>query len=144
HLTIRWFCFDIRCFCLDPVFVVFKFLAQAKYYIDKYMPRAGFDNDNFDIAMLDNSNPSFNDYLARIELLEEKTASINSRIAEIRQLKEEMRNAVYLVKDYEHKEKIIEKSGILAPPQMKQMILNQKVVLMNETQRYHGDNDLFS
>ncbi|EPZ35364.1 hypothetical protein O9G_000760, partial [Rozella allomycis CSF55] len=118
--------------------------SVPKYYIDKYMTRAGFNNDNFDIPVLDNNKPSINDYLARIELLEEKTARISNRITEIRQLKEEMRNAVYLVEDYEHKEKIIEEGGILfAHPQMKQMIFKQKVVVMNETQRFQGDRRIF-
>ncbi|RKP16089.1 hypothetical protein ROZALSC1DRAFT_25677 [Rozella allomycis CSF55] len=122
-----------------------------KYYIDKYMSKAGFSNDQFDTPRFDNnSNPSFNDYLEHITVLKEKIAIVNNRIAEIGQLREEMRNAVYLVKDYEHKDKILKAGGLgFAPPQqaageMKQRILKQKVVLMNETQRYHGDNDLFS
>ncbi|RKP15576.1 hypothetical protein ROZALSC1DRAFT_26325 [Rozella allomycis CSF55] len=111
------------------------FDSAPKYYIEKYMSRAGFNNDNYDIPTLDNSNPSLNDYLERIEFLKEKTASINNRIVEIRQLREEMRNAVHLVKDYEHKEKILKEGQIFfGPTAVRQYILNEHVVNMNGSQ----------
>ncbi|RKP16725.1 hypothetical protein ROZALSC1DRAFT_24956 [Rozella allomycis CSF55] len=111
------------------------FDLAPNHYIIKYISRAGFDKDDFVFACFSSCILTFNDYLAQFELLKEKTAIVNDRIDEIGQLREEMRNAVHLVKDYEHKEKILKAWRILGfSPPVNQYILNQKVVFMNETQ----------
>ncbi|EPZ35362.1 hypothetical protein O9G_000758 [Rozella allomycis CSF55] len=106
------------------------------YYIEKFMSRAGFSNDNFRQQSYRNTRPTFNEYLDRIQVLKEKTASVYRRIKEIKQLREEMKNSVFLFKDYEHKEIILELGErVFTTSQIRQEILNSKVVYMNESQR---------
>ncbi|RKP18051.1 hypothetical protein ROZALSC1DRAFT_30210, partial [Rozella allomycis CSF55] len=98
------------------------------YYIDKYMSKAAFDNDHFVTPKLYSVNPTFNDFLEQIQVLKEQTAIINNRVSEIRRLKEEMRNAVYRIKDYEHGEKIFIQYASNFNEKIRQDIMNCKVV----------------
>ncbi|RKP16467.1 hypothetical protein ROZALSC1DRAFT_25242, partial [Rozella allomycis CSF55] len=109
--------------------------SVPKYYIDKHMSRAGFDNDNYVTPTVYSSNPTFNDFIEQIQVLKEQTAIVNNRVSEISQLKDEMRNSVYLIKDYEHGEKIFVQYASNFNDKIRQDIMNCKVVFMNESQR---------
>ncbi|RKP21226.1 hypothetical protein ROZALSC1DRAFT_20701 [Rozella allomycis CSF55] len=83
-----------------------EFDNAPQYYANKLITEAGLDDVNFMVPIFMNYNPNFNNYLQQIEDLKTLISNVKSRIEKIKKIKEEMKSNVFLVKDYEFKDKI--------------------------------------
>ncbi|RKP15856.1 hypothetical protein ROZALSC1DRAFT_31936, partial [Rozella allomycis CSF55] len=84
-----------------------EFDKAPKHFADKFIKKAGFENDTFIAPTFSNNNPNFNEYQDQIATIKNRTEEIKKRTEEIKKLSEEMKNTVFVVKDYEFKNNIL-------------------------------------
>ncbi|EPZ36275.1 hypothetical protein O9G_006162 [Rozella allomycis CSF55] len=83
-----------------------EFNKAPKHFADKFIKKAGFENDTFIAPTFSNNNPNFNEYQDQIATIKNRTEEIKKRTEEIKKLSEEMKNTVLFVKDYEFKDSV--------------------------------------
>ncbi|EPZ35807.1 hypothetical protein ROZALSC1DRAFT_31940 [Rozella allomycis CSF55] len=110
------------------------------------MKKAGFENDSFIASTF---SPNFNEYQEQITTIKNRTEEIKKRTEEIKKLSEEMTNTVFVVKDYEFKDKILSRINNMQVTEdgknsLIESVSNFNVVYMNDTQKVESMNKILS